>query len=411
MKKTMSLFYILLILSSSISFADNINIDMWKYEKEILIHEGFEYKSIMLDKEVYKYSNDDLSDIRIVDQNNEFVPFYIESQYEEIAKANNSYIYYAENILTFSKNNDLFMDFKLISESIEKDFIVNQLDLDLDLSNNFAKDIIIYGSYDNEKWDSLKKDKIFNISDENKSKTTINLDENFKYNYYRIAILKNIENIQVEGIIAIKSYDAEINSNDYTLEEKLEYKTIQEVDNTIITILNPNKLKIYNIQILTKDLFQREYKLEIKNDFLYNEGIINSDKNGNVINIYDNYLRKEAEEFNLTIYNRDDKPIKIDEIVVSYYIDKVVFKANNNQTYRMLVGNENAISPSYDITSYKKNIENEDKEIAVFGDTLERSIEEPAAKNINLKLILNLVVIGTSLALMFIIFNSIKKKQ
>ncbi len=411
MKKIILLICILLLSSTSITFADDKNIDMWKFEKEILINEEFEYKSIMLDKEVYKYTNNDLSDIRIVDQNNGFVPYYLERQYEEIGGKNNSYVYYAEEILSFIKNDDLFMDFKLVSNNIEKDFIVNQLDLNINLSRNFAKDIIIYGSYDNEKWHSIKEDKIFNISDENKSKTSLYFDGNLKYSYYRISILQNIENIQVESIVAINKEDIIVNRNDYTVEEKLEYKIKQEANNTIITILNPNKLKIFKIQVVTKDLFRRDYKLELQNGFIFDTGIMNSDKGGNIINIYDNYMRKEAEELKLTIYNKDDKPINTDEIIVIYYTDKLVFKANKNHKYRMLIGNENAITPSYDIISYKTFIENEKKEIVVFGDTIEQNIEEPVSKSNNMKLILNVVVIVTSLFLIFIIFNSIKKKQ
>lgn len=383
---------------------------MWKFEKEILINEELEYKSIMLDEEVYKHSNNDLSDIRIVDQNNEFVPYYIESQYEERDEQKNSQVYYAEKILTFLKNDDLIIDFKLINDSVEKDFIVNQLDLNLDLSLNFAKDIIIYGSYDNEKWDSIKKDNIFNISDENRSKTSLYLDENLKYSYYRISILQNIENIQVESMVAIKNEDIIVNRNDYILEGELEYKTNQEANNTIITMENPNKLKIFKIEISSKDLFNRDYKLESQDGFVFNRGKINSDKNGNFINVYDDYIRTQAEKLNLTIYNKDDKAIKIDEIVVSYYVHQLVFKASKGNKYRMLIGNENALAPSYDITSYKTLIESEQNETVVFGDTLERIIEEPVSKENNLKSILNMVVILTSIVLIFIIFNSIKKK-
>ena len=410
MKKRIVVICILLLLSSATVFANNKDIDMWKIEKEILINEELEYKSIILDEEVYRYSNNDLSDIRIVDQNNEFVPYYIESQYEERDKKNNSQVYYAEKILTFVKNDDLMIDFKLMTDSIGKDFIANQVDLNLDLSINFAKDIIIYGSYDNEKWKTIKKDNIFNIYDENRSKTSLYFDEDLKYSYYRISILQNIENIQVESIVAMKNEDIIVNRNDYIVEGKLEYKTNQEADNTIITILNPNKLKIFKIQVFTKDLFNRDYKLESKNGLVFNTGTINSDKDGNIINLYDNYIRTRAEEFNLTIYNRDDKAIKIDEIVVSYYVDKLVFKANKDHEYSMLLGNENVIAPSYDITSYKTLIESEQKEIVVFGDTLERIIEEPASKDNNMKLILNMIVILTSIFLIFIIFNSIKKK-
>lgn len=61
MKKIISILYILLLLSVSIVFSENSNTDQWKFEKQILINEELEYKTIMLDKEVYKYSKAGLS--------------------------------------------------------------------------------------------------------------------------------------------------------------------------------------------------------------------------------------------------------------------------------------------------------------------------------------------------------------
>lgn len=409
MEKIICISAIILALFSPLGFASDENGDIWKYEKEILTESELEYKEIILDKEVYRYSNPDLSDIRIVDGADNFLPYYIVGQYENI-EASNQYIYYTEKILEFGKNSDLFFDFKLISESTEKDFIVNQIDLDIDLSYNFAKEIITYGSYDNEKWDLIKRDDIYNIGEENNSKTSIYFDGDLKYNYYRLSILKNIEDLKIDSIRAIRNEEPLVNINDYIVEEELEYQIDEKNSETVLSISNPDKLKIFKIQVFTDDIFNREYSLLSQSAYLYNMGTINSEQGGNIINIYEDYNREDAENLNLVIYNRDDKPINIDRILVSYYIDRLVFKSQGKDEYRILLGNEDARAPYYDIISYKSDIEAEEKEMVVFGDTEENIIENRVDKEFNMKIILNIVVIATSIFLIFIILKNMSKK-
>lgn len=409
MKKTICLASIILVLYSSIGLANGDEDDIWKYEKEILTKTELEYKEIILDKEVYRHSNPDLSDIRIVDGDGEFLPYYIVGQYEN-TEGDTVYSYYAEKILEFEKNGDSFIDFKLINESREKDFIVNQIALDIDLSYNFAKEINIYGSYDNEKWEMIKRDNIYNIAEENNSKTHIYFDEDLKYSYYRISILKNIENIKVDSVRPMRNEEWLVNVNDYTADEELEYQINEKDGETLVSIYNPDKLRIFKIQVFTDDIFNREYSLLSQNAYLYGMGRLSSEQGGNIINIYQDYSREEGENLDLVIYNRDDRPINIERIVLSYYIDRLVFKSTARDDYRMLVGNKDARAPYYDIISYKSDIEAQERELAVFGGTKENTIEQKMENEFNMKIILNIVVIATSIFLIFIILKNISKK-
>lgn len=409
-KKVLILSLVFLLLPRTLTIlADNNSTDLWKIEKEILIETDSEYKSLMLDKEVYRYAKEDLSDLRIIDEQNEFVPYYMDSYEEEIIRTDRQLIYLSENLLTFQKEEDTYVDFKLQTDNQQKDFIVDQLDLQFDLNVNFAKEVRVYGSYDNEKWDLVQQDSIFNIADENRSKTSVYFDSEMKYNFYRIAILQNIEDIQLQSLVAVQRGKMTAEQKDFVVEEIPNYEIIEKPRQTTISIANPNKLKVNQIQIIAADRFNREYELYVKEDSLYTIGSINSELGGNIIRLQDTYSRNNLENIKLIIDNKDDQPIKIDEVRMSYTVDKVVFKSEMNQDYRIVVGNESANAPYYDIRSYKQTIADKQKEPVVFGDTLKKESFGIDSNEHNTELILNIVVILTSIFLIFIILRKTKK--
>ncbi|WFD11656.1 hypothetical protein [Tepidibacter hydrothermalis] len=75
--KNVVLLTVLLFFSIHILSFANEDIDDWKFSKEIYYSDHKEYKSIFLDEEIYRYAKDDLSDLRIINNQNEFVPYYV----------------------------------------------------------------------------------------------------------------------------------------------------------------------------------------------------------------------------------------------------------------------------------------------------------------------------------------------
>src|SRR4030042_1067568 len=73
----------------------------WFYSKNIQITGNNKYKYFFIDKDIYKYSNEDLSDIRIVDEMNNFMPYYINVGFKE------------------EKEEDILYSSKLIKKSFE----------------------------------------------------------------------------------------------------------------------------------------------------------------------------------------------------------------------------------------------------------------------------------------------------
>jgi len=76
-KKILTISIVILFFSLYIVSFANENIDDWRFSKEIYYSDDNEYKSFFLDEEIYRYVKEDLSDIRIVNEKNEFVPYYM----------------------------------------------------------------------------------------------------------------------------------------------------------------------------------------------------------------------------------------------------------------------------------------------------------------------------------------------
>lgn len=275
----------IIMLFFSINIFANKNIDDYRFSKKINYSYDNEYKSFFLDEEIYRYVKDDFSDIRIVNDENEFVPYYIFNKY---------------------------------------------------------------------------------------SKKTKNADFNI-----------NIEN-----------------------------------NDTVILINNKNHLDINDIKVISQDDFKRNYEIYYKNgkyeEFnkvdsgqIYRINLENHKEQKN--NIMLDYFLKyhiKPDSIKIVIHNEDDRPININNIKINYYVDKVVFKKDDNKKYKVLFKREYSKTPSYDIQSYKNYIEKEDQEVCTLSNLIETNIKNKKEnKQINYKLILNIVVILISLILVTVIMK------
>lgn len=90
-------------------------------------------------------------------------------------------------------------------------------------------------------------------------------------------------------------------------------------------------------------------------------------------------------------------------------MDKIVFKGDGTNSYKILFGNIDAHRPSYDIEAYKDHIENEDQELCTLLNIVKRDINEKKTdKEINYNLILNITIVVISILLVLIIIKKIK---
>ncbi len=90
----------------------NNHLIKWEYQKNINIEGNKKYKNIFLDKDVYRYTQDNFSDIRIVDDQKSFTPYFIVNSY--IKQKRKKIKYRTKRINTFKdKRGDSYFDFQI----------------------------------------------------------------------------------------------------------------------------------------------------------------------------------------------------------------------------------------------------------------------------------------------------------
>ena len=390
------------------------DMDGWKYSKEVVYGNSDEVKAIYLDEEVYSHANKDLSDIRLINKKDEFIPYYIYNSFLSRSTKEQE-VYLATEILSFMKNNDYYVDYQINSKIANTDIIANLLMLDI-AEDNFYKEIKVLGSYDNKNWENIMTDIVYSVNGQNK--TELALGDDYKYLYYRMISLSDTSGIPINGVKLVYDHvesSYEIYNRSKTIGYELEID--KEAKETNVKIPNKEGLRISNIKIKSKDEFNRDYKVYASNEEWQKEWQIAQGK------IYKFKLEEfQAQDLNITlqetmeeyispeylqivISDNDNNPINIDEIEVEYHVDKIVFKTKDADGIRLLFGNELAGKPSYDISSYIMEIEKSKQEI---GDLLQLenrgSIAIPKT-NIDFKLVLNISIVMISGLLVAIIIK------
>lgn len=380
-------------------YANTVN-DYWTQEKLVDKIDTQGYKYIELDEEIYQYSKEDLSDLRVLNNKGDYIPYFIESNQESNDSISSNY--QSDLISTFQKLDSSFFDFKIIKDD-NIDSTINSMKLNIDYNVNYAKTVEIYGSYDNVKWDFITHKGIYNVS--NNSDTSILFNSLLKYEYYRIVILDNIEDIELSSINLIKS-ENRYESHQFTKSTTLDYKVAENKSNktTEITIDNKSNLKITDLLLDIEGEFYRKY--EIYDDYGKTnlEGFIKNDYSDINMETYRN-----SKTIKIVIHNNDDKPLVIDNIKEEYLIDQIIFFADNNEQYSIQFGNPLAEKPMYDLINKKDDIQVMEQVGFGIANKLEIPTEE-LIDELNYKLILNMTVLIVSVLLMFVLARAMKKE-
>ncbi|SNS51728.1 hypothetical protein SAMN05446037_10121 [Anaerovirgula multivorans] len=402
------------LLSSTINvFA--VTQSQWKYSKEVYFENKEDVKAIYLDDEIYRHAKEDLSDLRLINEKSEFIPYYIYNRFLSTNKVEYTE-YIGKEVLSFMKDNDYYIDYEINSIKENMDVIGNKLNFNI-LKDSFYKEVQIFGSHDNKSWENIKSDIIYRVNDI--EKLAISLDDTYKYLYYRIVSVNDTSGV------AINNMSLEYDVNEAIYEEYKGFKKIdhkvevnKESNETILNIHNRDRLRINSIRIISKDDFNRSYKLYITNG----EGEkLKEVRKGEIYRLNLNQVKAEntsiqigcttgefitSEHLQVVIKDRDDYPINIEGVEISYYIDKMVFKSNDTDKIHILFGNEEISKPHYDISTYIEEIEKVKQESTSLSDLVEKVIEEKdQEKNFEFKWILNISVLLISGLLIILIIR------
>ncbi|MEK3912319.1 DUF3999 domain-containing protein [Paenibacillus sp. FSL H7-0331] len=355
---------LLLCLSSTGFAAEAANPSNWRYAKPIELQGSGKYGALFLDDEVYKGAREDLGDLRIMDDKGQFVPYYVDSG---AAKAVDTQVVYKSNVIdTVKKNNDTLIDFRISPIDATKDIQGNGVVLSLP-EQAFLKHLELYGSYDGNQWELLHKDYVYRT--EQLEKNTVVLDKTVKFTYYRVKIIDNAENLAFPQLQLIHRTRA-TSWQEFAKTTSLLYDTKQEQGQTLLQVRNDNRLRITKVQLEAQGSFRRSYtvqtadgqdvpiegkrelyRLDFKDVQLQNTTIVGA-------------VPITNPAFTIKINNQDNAPIQLTGLKVDYVIDKLVFERQEGRTYLLVYGNSGAGKPSYDIASFRTQIEQENPTLA-----------------------------------------------
>ncbi len=419
MKKLSALIIAILCLFGSavtFSYADN-PLSGWKYYKSINLQGNNKYKAVYLDNQVYKHALSSLSDIRIVDNNNDFVSYYIKHGYSHTTQTD--FTYDTQQIRRYKEKNDTIYDFKVLPQYGEQKDIIGS-SLQFNISEEFLKETAVYGSHDGITWHSITRNKIYIV--EKVQKLGIPLNGDYRYKFYRVRILNDIENIQLLDVKLKYNAVSNLYSN-YTKTEGIDHSIKNEGKNTSVYLNNSDRLKIKTIRLSIDGHFNRRYEIYVKSgDTFTNTGI-----SGNIYSLKFKDLSAantdidfgfspiSSELIQVKIINLDDRPLEIKGIETQCYIDKLVFEAKPDISYRLFFANTSAEKPSYDMESYREHIELENQDICTLSEARSNpsaDSDRPQTDTIpDMTNIFNALIVVLSLGLIALVVTKLRLKK
>ncbi|HCC07011.1 MAG TPA: hypothetical protein DEP72_02420 [Clostridiales bacterium] len=403
--------FMLLGFTANTYATNSTNLTDWNAQKDIRLSGDGEYKYIWLDEDVYRHAKQNLNDVRIKDAKGNFVPHFIENIYTEIEGTTELFNL---NLVDTKKMKDKeSFDFEVKTNDINKDVTINYMDLNIG-GQDYVKEVDIYGSYDGLLWEYIAKDKVYNI--ENINKTNIYFNDVKKYKFYRFEVPNNIENIKINSIMGYKN-DSNVYTNKYYKQKEIQTSTENKDNSTYIYINNADRLHIHKIKLETDDTFRRNYEVRL-------DGGEYSEYSGEIYNLNLKNVKAENTEISfpnetsdkdivIKINNGDDSQIDISKVNITYSIDRVIFKAENDSAYKLIYGNENASKPTYDIEKYKTYVVNEEMDECTLGELILKEVSQGEVKKDNTqlyKIIFNALMVVISIGLVVYIGIKLRKK-
>jgi hypothetical protein len=359
------------------------------------------YKAVRLAPLVYNAAHRNLSDLLIKDENGENVPYFINSSLQSAASNRETYPMMLIN--SYLKDDYFFFDYRLAFPR-DSDIIATSLEFTT-RNSGFAKQIDVFGSYDNINWEFVQSDILYVV--ESKSKLAINFNRPQKYTHYRLRLANNMERISFAQAALV--FNQEIIEETYFIESFIPRFTVEnEEKRTKITIEGLKNLRLCDLQIETGSMFIRSVSAPggIKKE-LYNLSVNDTSYTDTVLPL--NRQVSQDEKYIVFINNGDDKPIEIAGITVRYFADDLVFQGSTGSVYSLEFGADlTRPAPVYDIKRYSNEILKGPIDRLALGEI---SFIQPAPerKEIPLRIIFNIVVTLIALLLGVLIVLKLKK--
>lgn len=432
MIKKPSLYILFSFIAAFVYGGEEIN--DWNYNKGIEPVESVkEYSYLFFDRDIYRHLGSSLDSIRIVDDSGNFIPYYFDNFYQTGSKSTKTFKskrinseelelttieydqinYNKEEYSIEEKVYKSVFDFQVIPTEDEVKAGILKLKIDGD---SYSKQVYIYGRDEKSDWNDIGTDTVYNFDGYKKSH--IELDNIKKYSFYRLVVYNNKENIDIRKLELVFNNET-IDTKSFVKSAEMDFEILAEDNKSIITISNPDKLKITSLRIDAEGQYKRSYSLKRVVDGeeyytnisgkLYNFQFNNIDINSNTI-VFNNSVFEGGDEIRVIINNKDNPPLKVNNIEAEYIIDKIVFKTDKESRYKLIFGNDKVKRPAYDIEDFKEYIKKEDISEARLAE-IEIVREVKDKKEIPFQTIFNILIVITAIVLFIVIIAKMKPKK
>jgi hypothetical protein len=358
------------------------------------------YKAVRLTPEVYNNIQENMADLLVYDKNNETVPYFVNSFIESKAETNLSYEMKLVN--SFVKDEYFYYDYTVENPQNE-DVTATSIEVQTG-SGGFAKNVELYGGYDNKNWEKIKDDILYKVNDSEKLQVTFG--DVKKYTCYRFKISNNLENVAFSSV-ALK-YNTVQQKKEYFIDTLAPKFTTEDKENTtVIKVQGLKNLKLASITLKTDDMFKRKATFDSRiSKMLYNLEFQNTKYRDLTIPLDEYKINSDTAE--IITDNKDDKPIKVLGIETKYLADELIFDGSKSGEYTLRFGSSKMVSPkSYDISNYREQILKDGYDVLSIGSIKIENPQTPAEPKY--KLIFNITIFVVALVMGIIVFLKLKK--
>jgi hypothetical protein len=385
------------------------------YSQEIFLTGKNNYKEIILDKEILTKAKNDVSDIRILDEHKNDVPYFLYNSvsYENVvdtffeSKYLGTFIEEEKNVGVFQ-----YFDFAIIKQEksdkehrdVYTDVYGNQLHIETE-NSSFAETVEIFGSHDGINWNFITQSFLYDVNEY--SQKIISFNQVEKYSFYRMKAKE--KTLRPKSLTLVYTEVTE-NKKYFTKEFSPTFSIAEKDRNTIITIPKSEIrfLHIDSIQFETSGTFQRDvdafYVSGEMYRFPFQEELLEK-----------NYIEIDRTAYDadwiITIYNEDNKALEIKNITLTYHLQNLVFDSNAGTSFLLTYGDSTLVKPRYDIINFSEYILKEEIDLCALGSVTENLLAE-SKSFFGLpfeKLFMNVAIILAALILLVIIVAGLKK--
>lgn len=397
LKKLIASIVIFITLPCNVAYALD-----YSYNTNIDNIGSYKYKAVRLTPEIYNKIRGDMADLELYDKDNEPVPYFINSFVESEIESRNTYNMKLVN--SFIKDEYSYYDYALENQQ-NGDITATSMEVQTN-QEGFAKKVEIFGGYDNVNWEKVQDDILYSVDGNKKLEITFNGVK--KYTYYRAKIPNNLEKISFSSVLL--KFNKTMQNKEYFINSiSPEFSTEERGNTTAIKIQGFKNLKLSSITLKTDSIFKRRVTFDGSNSKeLYNLDFASTSYRDLAIPFSSYRVTSDTAE--ITIENKDDKPIKVSGIEAKYIADELVFDGSKSSEYMLRFGNSEIQTPKkYDISNYKELILKEGYDVLNVKELKEESSKVPIKEQYDYKLIFNIAISVVAAVMGIIVFLKLKK--